>query len=245
MQHCRRSAGKLIGTNAVAAEAQHLAPHALRLIDAADLVVRRVFEREHPLAPQKLHDESVEVLRTRADDDLPRLHADAARTGQIRRDGAAQAGAAVVRRFDKNALAIFAKHAPHRFGKRRERKFIFRAVQGKRAAIILHLRDGKAIRCRKAHKKAAALAGLKVSLVAQNSQRMLHRDNAHAGFTCDEALAGKLCPQRVHAAHNVAPQLMIKLQIRALRGGLINVIMHGYDLFSCSGASAARCTRLT
>ena len=97
VQHRRLCAGKLIRADAVAAEAQHLAPHALRLIDAADLVIRRVLQREHALAPQKLHDEPVEILRARADDDLPRLHADAARAGEVRRDGPAQFRAAVVR----------------------------------------------------------------------------------------------------------------------------------------------------
>ena len=37
-----------------------------------------VGSRKHALAPQKLHDESVEVFRARADHDLSRLDADAA-----------------------------------------------------------------------------------------------------------------------------------------------------------------------
>ena len=166
MQHRRARAGELIGADAVAAEAQHLARDAVRLIHPADLVVRRVFERKHALAPQKLHDESVEVFRARADHDLSRLDADAARAGEIRRNGAAQLGAAVVRRLDENTLAVLAEYTPHRLGERRERKFILRPVRNGRAALGLRLRDREAVRRGEAHEKAAALAGFQIPLVA-------------------------------------------------------------------------------
>ena len=166
MQHRCLCAGKLIQADAVAAEAQHLARNAVGLIHTANFVVGRVFQRKDAAASQKLHDESVEVLRTRADDDLPRLHADAARTGQIRRDGAAQAGAAVVRRLDENTLAVLAEYTPHCLGERREWKFILRPVRNGRAALGLRLGDREAVRRGEAHEKAAALAGFQIPLVA-------------------------------------------------------------------------------
>ena len=211
MQHRRARAGELIGADAVAAEAQHLARDAVRLIHPADLVVRRVFERKHALAPQKLHDESVEVFRARADHDLSRLDADAARAGEIRRNGAAQLGAAVVRRLDENTLAVLAEYTPHRLGERRERKFILRPVRNGRAALGLRLGDREAVRRGEAHEKAAALAGFQIPLVAQDRQRVLDRDDTHACLCCDQALAGHLRPQRVNTADDVAPQLVIEL----------------------------------
>ena len=81
VQHRCRGAGQLVGADAIAAEAQHLARDAVRLIHPVDLVVGRVLERKHAVPAQKLHDEPIEILRTRADDDLPRLDADAARAG--------------------------------------------------------------------------------------------------------------------------------------------------------------------
>ena len=127
------------------------------------LGIDRAVLRERVLDRKCLH---VQVFRARADHDLSRLDADAARAGEIRRNGAAQLGAAVVRRLDENTLAVLAEYTPHRLGERRERKFILRPVRNGRAALGLGLRDREAVRRGEAHEKAAALAGFQIPLVA-------------------------------------------------------------------------------
>ena len=67
------------------------AAHGILAVDLADLVEAGILDAETLVAPQKLHEQSVEVFRARADDDLLRRDIEAAEAAQMIGDCLAQA----------------------------------------------------------------------------------------------------------------------------------------------------------
>ena len=226
MQDACVRARKLAGADAVAAQAEHIACNAVGKVDTPDLLIRGILQRKDAFAAQKLHDEPVEVLCTGADDDLRGSDVDAAAARKICGYGFSQLGAAVVGRLDEDAFAVFAQHAAHGFGKDGKGKIVGKIARGGQLAHAVRLGDGEAVGGGIGDKVAAALARLKIALVTQNGVGVLHRNDAHAGLLGKQPLAGQLFSVGVYAADNVPAQLVIELQIGALRRVLFNAVFH-------------------
>lgn len=85
---------------ALAVKADGADGHIVRRVDAGNFAVAGVLDGIAQPAPEELHDEAIKVLRARADEDLLRRDAQAARLLQMGRNGSAQ-----FRRTGKNRPA--------------------------------------------------------------------------------------------------------------------------------------------
>ena len=122
MKDGRFRGAQCVRQNPVAAERTVIHPDAPGTVNLLDLPVGRRLDADDPPAAQQFHDEPVKVFRSRADDDLVRLYADAAVAGQITAQGLPQFDTAGAGRTDHDLFAVFGQHPAHHTGQGREGK---------------------------------------------------------------------------------------------------------------------------
>ena len=184
MQRTGGTAEQRIAADAVRAHLQHDAVRAVGLINKPYLLIRRILQREHASAAEKLHDEPVEIFSAGADDYLLRVGDYAAAPREVGRDRLAKLRAAAVRRAGENALAAVAQDAAHRTRKHGKREI------ARRVRPLLLRRGARQRRsgAAEAHIVPAALAALDITLLLKQFVRVLDRYHAHAELRRGEAL---------------------------------------------------------
>ena len=211
---------------ALAVKADGADGHIVRRVDAGDLAVAGVLDGIAQPAPEELHDEAIKVLRARADEDLLRRDAQAARLLQMSRNGSAQfRRTGKIDRLHQALVRDDLAHRPHPDGGR-ERHVLARAA----AEVEQRLRRGRLRQgrhMRRLHRDAAAdgtdihaaaRARLGIALGQQLGIGALHRDDAHAQMGGQHALGRQAGPGRQPSGGDIVADALVQLLIERMAG---------------------------
>ena len=229
MQHGGARGGERVAADAVRAERQKLERSAVRTVNERDLFIRRILRRVDARRAEKLHDQSVEIFRAGADEDLLRLHADAAAAREIARDRLPQRIAAVVRAFFQKLLAVLADDAAHHPREHRKRKV--RPLPRRDSRRSYRRARHKAVRIVELHIVPAAAARFEIPFVRQQRVSVLYRDDAQPLLLGQLPLGRHPRAEGIIAADDLAAQALIQAQIRR---AVFVVLFHLVLLFSPS-----------